>query len=278
MKRQTYPTDLTDAEWQILEPILPLAKRGGRPRITDLREVLNAIFYLLRTGCAWRMLPPEFPTWQTVYFYFRSFRRRGLWTQIHHYLRRKLREKVGRSATASAGIIDSQSVKTTDCGGEERGYDGAKKVNGRKRHLLVDTQGLVLKARVHSAKVSDREGIKLLFEKINDELKQLDLIWLDMGYQGKTMQWLADHLKCVVEIVKKPRRWGWYPEGVEPPPMPAFTVLKRRWVVERTFGWLGRWRRLSKDYERLPRTSEAMVYLAMTKLMLKRLTRAETTV
>lgn len=185
MKRQIYPTDLTDAEWQLIELLLPPAKRGGRPPTTDLREVLNAIFCLLRTGCAWRMLPLEFPRWQTVYFYFRLLRRRGLWTQIHHYLRRKLREKVGRNPVAAAGIIDSQSVKTTDCGGSERGSDGGKKVNGRKRHLLVETNGLVFKARVHSAKVSDRDGIKLLFEKTSDELKQLTMIWLDMDYQGK---------------------------------------------------------------------------------------------
>lgn len=271
MTRRAYATDLRDEEWDVLAPLLPPAKPGGRPRTTDMREVLNAIFYLLRSGGAWRLLPREFPAWQTVYDYFRRWRDSEVWEQIHARLREHVRHQSGRRAQPSAAIIDSQSVKTTDRGGEH-GYDGGKRINGRKRHLLVDTLGLVLKAKVHAADIADREGAHLLLAPLSGVFTRLRHLWADMGYRGQVLGWIRTHLGWRVEVVKKPSRWGRYPIDVEPPPMPAFTVLPRRWVVERSFAWLGRYRRLSKDYEYLPASSEALIYAAMSRLMLRRLT------
>jgi len=271
MTHEGYPTDLKDEEWAILAPLIPPARPGGRPRTTDMREVLNAIFYLLRSGGAWRVLPREFPAWQTVYDYFRQWRNAGVWEQIHTTLRAHVRCALGRCPEPSAAIIDSQSVKTTDRGGLH-GYDGAKKVNGRKRHLLVDTLGFVLKATVHSADIMDRDGVLLLLEPLRGLFPRLEQVWVDMGYRGKVLNWIREHLGWRVEVVQKPRRWGWYPIDVEPPPMPAFTVLPRRWVVERSFAWLGRYRRMSKDYEYLTATSESLIYAAMSRLLLRRLT------
>ncbi len=274
MNRQRYPTDLTDAEWRALEPHVPAPKAVGRPRRHTVREILNAIFYILRSGCTWRLLPRDLPPWKTVYHYFRLWRVQGLWERLHAELHIAVRVQGGRDPEPSAAIIDSQSVKTSLVGGP-RGYDGGKKINGRKRHLLVDTQGLIIRALVHPADLADRDGAKLLLAPLKSQLPRLQHIWADSAYAGKCAEWVHTTLGWTLEIVKHwwtGVRWVWVGPGQAPPTVPSgFQVLPRRWVVERTFAWLLMFRRLSKDYEELPETSEALIYLAMSRLMVKRL-------
>lgn len=266
-----YNTDLSDEEWRTLKPLVPEAKPEGRPRAHEARELLDAIFYVVRGGCAWRLLPHEFPPWKTVYHYFRSWRIDGTWERMHTALRERLRVHGGREATPSAAIIDSQTAKTTEKGGT-RGYDGGKKMNGRKRHLLVDTTGLVVGVAVHEANVADRDGARLLLGKVEEGLPRMERVWADRGYNGALKGWIKEQLGWALQIVKPPRRWVRVPEGEEPPPYPkGFIVLPRRWVVERTFAWIGRNRRMSKDYELLAETTETLIHIRMICLMLKRL-------
>jgi putative transposase len=289
MKRR-YSTDLTDAEWERLQLHVPPPNKRGRPKTHSTREILNAIFYLLKSGCAWRLLPRDFPPWETVYWWFRRWCIDGTFERLNAALRERLRVQLRRNPQPSAGVVDSQSAKTTGVGGEARGYDGGKKIRGRKRHLLVDTEGLVLKAKVHSAKVPDQDGIKLLLKGVGAYLPRLSQLWVDAGYQGRGKDWVEKELDLSVEVVHRTPKptpekvammWAeeWSKEGWEIDwqkllPRRGFEVLPRRWVVERTFSWLSQNRRMSKDYERLCATAEAFVYVAMTRLMVRRLARA----
>src|SRR3712207_2524787 len=194
MSCKRYPTDLSDAEWSWLEPHLPAPKRRGRPRLHSPREILNAVFYLLKSGCQWRMLPRDFPPWKTVFHYFRKWRMDGTWERMNRAMRRRLREKLGREPEPSAGIVDAQPVKTTGVGGKQRGFDGAKKVRGRKRHILVDTEGLLVEARAHSAKVPDQDGIRRLLDPARGRLPRLSYLWVDAGYRGRGKVWAEEAL------------------------------------------------------------------------------------
>ena len=259
--QQAYPTDLNDTEWAQIAPYLPEPSWTGAPRKHSWRSILNAIFYIVKNGCVWRALPHDFPAWQTVYHYFRLFRQSGLWEQLNTEICEAVREKAGKEPQASAMIADSQSVKSAE-GGEKRGFDGGKFVSGRKRNLLVDTLGLVVLAKVTAANVQDVYAGKQLFSALAQKpalLTRLEKIFADGGYRGELVDWVQKHLNVVLEIVLK--------LGDQK----GFQVLPKRWVVERTFAWMTRNRRLARDYERLAVSSEAFIYVAMIRLGLRRL-------
>ncbi len=225
-----------------------------------MREVINGILYVVVGGIQWRMLPKEYPKWQSVYYYFRIWRDDGTWQRIHDTLRAMVRRRAGRHKHPTAGCLDSQSVKTTAVAGI-RGYDKGKQVNGRKRHLLVDTLGLLMAVVVTAASVQDRDGAKLLILRLPGACKKLRLIWVDGGYRGQLLDWVADRCRFRLQTVLRSDN------------QKGFVVLPRRWVVERTFAWLNHHRRLNKDYEGLTSSSEAMVLIAMTRVMVRRLGR-----
>ena len=266
-KPKRYPSDLTRDQWKRLKRLLPKAKPGGRPRSVKLREVLNGIFYITRGGGAWRMMPKDLPPWSTCYDYFYKWRNDGTWSRINDALRTQVRHKAGRPKSPSMGIIDSQSVKTTEQGGPH-GIDAHKKVNGRKRHVMVDTMGMVMAAVVHSAGIQDRDGAKLVLEQLVGKFPRLEKILADAIYNGGIAEWAKQLGGWIFELVIRPEAEA---EGDKAKGRKPFKVLKWRWIVERTFAWLGRYRRLSKDYERTEESSESWIYVAMTHLMLQRL-------
>ena len=259
-RRKGYGCDLTTAQWRRLQEFFTQKKdkkKGGRPRKYELKDILNAIFYIVKTGCPWRYLPDGYLYWKTVYTYFKNWKDSGLWQKINDHLRKKARKKVGRNSSPSAAILDSQSVKITSVGGEEIGYDGGKKIKGRKRHILVDTMGFILTVVVHSANIPDREGAIPVLERIKNAYSRLKLIWVDGGYSGILIEMAKGLYNRELEVVSRDGK--------------GFKIVRKRWIVERTFGWLFNYRRHSKDYERLPQTSEAMIYIAMIHLMVRRL-------
>jgi putative transposase len=263
MKKEfQYSSDLTNRQWQLIRQLVPAwSGRGRRP--LDRRWVINAILYVVRTGCQWRMLPEGFPNWSTVYGIFWKWRNDGTWQRIHDRLREKVRKAAGKKSTPTVSIVDSQSIRTAE-GGEERGYDAGKKITGRKRHLAVDTLGMLLAVVVHSAGIQDQVGAEWMMDQLGERFCRLKVIFGDSAYgRAGLPDWVHNTFGWILQTVLRP-------VGVQ-----GFVVLPKRWIVERTFAWLARYRRHSKDYEKTTASSEAITYIAMISLMSKRLAKAE---
>ena len=260
--RWKYASDVTDRQWQLIRQLLPQRKRLGR-RPIDRRRIINAILYVVRTGCQWRMLPKDFPKWSTVYGIFWKWRNEGVWQRINDKLREKVRKAAGKKSTPTVAIVDSQSIRTAE-GGEERGYDAGKKITGRKRHIAVDTLGLVLAVVVHDASVQDQNGAEWVMDQLGEQFRRLKVIFGDSAYgRSGFPDWVSETFGWFVQTVLRP-------VGVK-----GFVVLPKRWIVERTFAWLARYRRQSKDYEKTVASSEAITYIAIMSLMSRRLANAE---
>lgn len=255
-----YSTDLTDEQWDLIRRFLPTEQEGrGRPMELEVREVVDAILYVLRTGCQWANLPNDYPNANSVYYHYRKWCLDGTWRRVNRALRQQEREERDREPEPTGAILDSQSIETTEAGGP-RGYDAGKGVWGRKRHVITDTVGNVLDVVVHAADIQDRDGARLLLNRLWEQTqKQIEKIWADGAYAGQLIDWVQENLDALLEIVEREEEQD------------GFEVLPRRWVVERTFAWFGRYRRLSKDYERTIRSSEGMIYLASIHTMTKRL-------
>lgn len=264
MSGTNYPSDVTDEQWEIVRRLLPPRAKCGRKPL-DRRAVLNAIMYVLWTGCQWRALPRDFPKWQSVYTVYRRWKLSGVWQAIHEKLRERVRQAAGKKPTPTAAIVDSQTAKTSALGGEERGYDAGKKIKGRKRHIAVDTLGLVLGVVVHAASIQDQDGAKLLLEQMRNRFRRLKVLFADSAYGRSGLpNWVRQTCGWILQTVLRP-------VGVK-----GFVILPKRWIVERTFAWISAWRRFSKDYEGRTDTTETFIQIRMIHLMSKRLAEAQT--
>jgi putative transposase len=274
-ERKAYPSDLTEAEWEILEPFIPEVSEDATVPTIERREIVNGILYVLRSGCPWRLMPHDLPAWGTVYYYFRTWRIAGIWDKAMQALRKQYRQKQGRDEEPSAAVIDSQSIKTSAVRGPEKGFDMGKHIWGRKRHALVDTEGNLMEVKVTGADASDLAGGKRLLEPLHGRFPRLQLIWGDSHYGGQFLEWVKEQFGWNVQTVQglgtAPDANTMEPKPKTKPSKGGFHVQPRRWVVERTFGWITRWRRLARDHEGLPQTSEAFIKISASRRMLSHL-------